>query len=178
MNDDIKFLKELQDKLKYQSQYDYDCQAAPRFWTVGDYKTVDCAEGRNDGYEVYCPNQDTYGKNIDDLLDDIKEEDLHEMPSIAVEQFQNIECETTALEWLQEYFDEDAELVPVREEHFVRSDTMFLTKEEAKRHIKLNHYHYSAKAHTYAMTAWRAPEVSRLLDVLENFDWDSVVVAN
>ncbi len=177
MNDVIKFLKELQEKLKYQSQYDNDIQAAPRFWTVGDYKTVDCSEGRNDSYEVYCPNREFSGK-INDLLDDIKEDDIYEMPIIAVEQFQNIECETTALEWLQEYYDEDAELVPVREEHYVRSDTMFLTKDEAKKHIKSNQHHYSSKAHTYAMTAWRAPEVSRLLNILENFDWDSVVVGN
>lgn len=35
MNQDIQFLKELQQELKDQ---DNDCQAAPRFWTVGDYE--------------------------------------------------------------------------------------------------------------------------------------------
>ncbi|ATC49366.1 hypothetical protein CLI97_00029 [Bacillus velezensis] len=34
MNQDIQFLKELQQELKNQ---DNDGQAAPRFWTVGDY---------------------------------------------------------------------------------------------------------------------------------------------
>lgn len=28
---------------------------------------------------------------------------------------------------------------------------------------------------TYAMTAWRVPKVERLLNILENFDWDSLV---
>lgn len=51
---------------------------------------------------------------------------------------------------------------------------MFLTKEEAKQHLKVNHYHYTSKAHTYAMTAWRAPKVERLLKILETFDWDSI----
>ena len=78
------------------------------------------------------------------------------------------------MDWLQEYYDEDAYLIPVREEHIIHPNTMFLTKAEAKRHIELNHYHYSPKAHTYAMTAWRAPKVEKLLKILENFDWDSV----
>jgi len=53
---------------------------------------------------------------------------------------------------------------------------MFLTKAEAKKHIQLNHYHYSPKAHTYAMTAWRAPTIERLLKILENFEWDKIEV--
>lgn len=77
-----------------------------------------------------------------------------------------------ALEHLNEdgYFDE----CPVKEEEFIRYNTMFLTKAEAKRHLELNHYHYSRKAHTYAMTAWRAPKVARLMEILETFDWDKV----
>ncbi|QHZ46979.1 hypothetical protein [Bacillus sp. NSP9.1] len=34
-------------------------------------------------------------------------------------------------------------------------------------------YTYTKKVHTYAMTAWRAPKVQRLLSILETFDWDS-----
>jgi hypothetical protein len=51
---------------------------------------------------------------------------------------------------------------------------MFLTKQEAKDHIRLNHYHYTDEVHTYAMTAWRAPKVERLLNILETFDWDKL----
>lgn len=51
---------------------------------------------------------------------------------------------------------------------------MFLTKAEAKRHIRLNKHHYTSEAHTYAMTALRAPKVERLLKILETFDWDSI----
>jgi site-specific recombinase XerD len=49
----------------------------------------------------------------------------------------------------------------------------FLTKEEAKQHLEANSHHYSSEAHTYAMTAWRAPKVERLLQILETMDWDA-----
>jgi hypothetical protein len=80
------------------------------------------------------------------------------------------------LDWVQEYHDSEACLIPVREEHMIHPNTMFLTKAEAKKHIQLNHYHYSPKAHTYAMTAWRAPTIERLLKILENFEWDKIEV--
>lgn len=51
---------------------------------------------------------------------------------------------------------------------------MFLTKAEAKRHIRLNKHHYTSETHTYVMTAWRAPKVERLLNILETFDWKSI----
>ena len=86
--------------------------------------------------------------------------------------FNEIGCEISAIEWIQKFYSEDAELVPVREEHFIHPNTMFLTKNEAKLHIKTNRHNYSPRAHTYAMTALRAPKVERLLKILEAFDWD------
>jgi hypothetical protein len=48
---------------------------------------------------------------------------------------------------------------------------MFLTKRECKEHIERNHYHYNDTVHTYAMTAWRSPQVEKLIKILqtENF---------
>ncbi|AWD87966.1 MULTISPECIES: hypothetical protein [Bacillus] len=88
MNQDIQFLKELQQELKNQ---DNDGQAAPRFWTVGDYEWVEAREENAERYSVYLP--------------------------------------------------------------------------------------YIAEAHTYAMTAWRAPKVERLLKILETFDWSSITIS-
>lgn len=56
-------------------------------------------------------------------------------------------------------------------EHYRYPDTMFLTNRSCKEHIRLNHYHYSADAHSYAMTAWRSPEVERLFKILDVIDW-------
>lgn len=60
-------------------------------------------------------------------------------------------------------------------EHYRYPDTMFLTNRSCKEHIKANHYHYSGDAHSYAMTAWRSPEVEKLFKILEEVDWDNVL---
>lgn len=80
--------------------------------------------------------------------------------------------------WIRKYIDEGAELIPERKVHIIQTDTMFLTKAEAKSHIKLNKHHYTSEAHTYAMTSWRAPKVERLLKILETFDWSSITYLN
>ena len=51
---------------------------------------------------------------------------------------------------------------------------MFITKESCKNHIRLNGYHYH-NPHTYAMTAWRSPEVEKLWKLLEETDWEKAI---
>ena len=58
-----------------------------------------------------------------------------------------------------------------RNEHHIYPNTMFLTNRSCKRHIELNHYHYDADVHSYAMTAWRSPEVEQLWNILQKVDW-------
>lgn len=60
------------------------------------------------------------------------------------------------------------------EQHVIEPNTLFLTKEACQEHIKLNHYNYN-NPHTYAMTAYRSPEISRLYDIIENIDWETMV---
>ncbi|MFB5761127.1 hypothetical protein [Paenibacillus medicaginis] len=165
---DIEFLAQLQKELNSQ---DIDSQAAPRFWSVGDYKWVECSEDNAERFSVYLPNDgESYEINyfLKEILDkeDLSQEDL--------EEFDEIGCEESAFEWIKDHYDEGATLHPEREERFVRENTMFLTKAEAKQHIKANHYHYTPKAHTYAMTAWRAPKVERLLKILSEFDFEGI----
>ncbi|XBW80116.1 hypothetical protein ABRD05_16405 [Bacillus velezensis] len=168
MNQDIQFLKELQQELKNQ---DSDCQAAPRFWTVGDYEWVEAREENAERYSVYLPYiAEAYV--LDDYLEDLKEDS--ELSKEALTELKNDDFDDP-IEWIQKYIDEEAELIPERKVHIVRPDTMFLTKAEAKTHIKLNRHHYTSEAHTYAMTAWRAPKVERLLNLLETFNWDSII---
>lgn len=61
-----------------------------------------------------------------------------------------------------------------RNEHYCYPNTMFLTNRSCKEHIDANFYHYSEDAHSYAMTAWRSPEVERLWNVLDKIDWESL----
>jgi len=55
-------------------------------------------------------------------------------------------------------------------------DPMFLTKKECEDHIERNGYNYS-EPHSYAMTAFRSPQVEKLYDVLQNTDWESLLKA-
>ncbi|PHI49672.1 hypothetical protein B9T64_06730 [Bacillus halotolerans] len=170
MNQDIQFLKELQQELKNQ---DNDGQAAPRFWTVGDYEWVEAREENADRYSVYLPYiAEAYV--LDDYLEDLKEDS--ELSKEALTELKKDDLDDP-IEWIQKYIDEEADLIPERKVHIVRPDTMFLTKAEAKAHIKLNRHHYTSEAHTYAMTAWRAPKVERLLKILETFDWSSITIS-
>jgi len=174
VKENIMFLKELQEELKTQ---DRDYQASPRFWTIGDYEMEACPEGCQDTYYVGVPEREYYG-DLDEFLDEIKEDleepEDQEYPDDSKEEFAEIECEVSALDWIERYCDKDAYLIPVRERHIIHPNTMFITKQEAMEHLKANHYHYSPRAHTYAMTAWRAPKVERLLKMLETLDWDSI----
>ena len=170
MQKDIRFLKELQEELKTQET---DGQAAPRFWVIIDFQTAVCLDGYHDEYHVASVKRE-YSDEVYALLEDIEADELDNLSEEAKESFNDIGCAIPVIGWLQEYWSDDAELIPVKLEEFICPNTMFITKREAEEHIKANHYHYSAKAHTYAMTAWRAPKVERLLKVLEKFDWDSV----
>jgi len=167
--EDIQFLTDLQKELNGQ---DIDSQAAPRFWTVGDYKWVECNEGNAERHSVYLPN-DGEAYEINYFLQEVLDRD--ELSDEALEALEEVSCESSAFDWIEEHYDEGASLHPERKEHFVRENTMFLTKAEAKRHIELNHYHYTDEAHTYAMTAWRAPKVERLLKILSEFDFQSLL---
>ncbi|CAM2142543.1 conserved hypothetical protein [Paraburkholderia tropica] len=170
MNQDIQFLKELQQELKNQ---DNDGQAAPRFWTVGDYEWVEAREENAERYSVYLPYiAEAYV--LDDYLEDLKED--CQLSRKALTELNQDDFDD-AIEWIQKYIDEEAELIPERKVHIIQPDTMFLTKAEAKRHIKLNKHHYTSEAHTYAMTSWRAPKVERLLKILETFDWSSITIS-
>lgn len=173
MKEDIQFLKDLQQELLTQ---DNDCQAAPRYWSIMDYKTNPSHEDYSDDVMYYYHDGDHVEfKTVSDLKDFLNDwdEDDEKLQSLLYnpETTFNDLWEYTVDHLNDEgYFNE----VPVIEYSFIVPNTMFLTKAEAKRHLEKNHYHYSSKAHTYAMTSWRAPKMERLVKILETFDWDHV----
>lgn len=174
VKEDIQFLKALQQQIQWEDKNDYDSQASPRFWVVMDYKNEPCWEGHADDWVIYSPsNCNDYAieeEVIKDLIDN------HELDGEAVEILDEISVTDgdEVLEWFQKYIDEEAYLVPQRQVSFIVPNTMFLTKEEAKSHIEKNQHRYTSKAHTYAMTASRAPKVERLINILLNFDFEQI----
>ncbi|WP_081707804.1 hypothetical protein [Bacillus massiliigorillae] len=172
---DIQFLKDLQQELRTQEN---DCQASPRFWAIMDYKWVVTAEGHEDRISLFDSDAcETVELNdyVDEILNGERSEDFTEDEIEELKDLQEFDSPNDVYSWIESY-DDDSRFYPIYEEQvsFIAPNTMFLTKAEAKRHLELNHYHYSAKAHTYAMTAWRAPKVERLLKILETFDWNQI----
>ncbi|PFR93571.1 hypothetical protein, partial [Priestia megaterium] len=170
MNEEIKFLKDLQKQLNYQGEHDNDGQASPRFWVIKDYRVVPANEEYDSGFEQHFHNDGdhTEFKNFADLKSFLEEHFEEEIESDE-ELKELIEDENEDFYYLWEYVEENLNddnfftKTFVKEESFIVPNTMFLVKEEAKNHLKTNHYHYSSKAHTYAMTAWRSPQVEKLL---------------
>jgi hypothetical protein len=177
LKDDIQFLKELQTELKTQ---EHDCQAAPRFWEIMDHEYRMTAEGYHDRVSVYDPfPADTY--EVEEFCKRILDEEDSIIPLDEINNLKEIMAKDdySKVEDLIEWIEENCKDVTVfyeKEEGVIKQNTMFLTKQEAKDHLEANSHHYSNKAHTYAMTAWRAPKVERLLKILETFDWDALAI--
>lgn len=180
MKGDIQFLIDLQNELRTQEN---DGNASPVFWVIRDYHIVPANEDYDSGFTQHFHNNGdhTEFKTFSDLKEFIEEyfedevesdEELKELLNDEYEDFHGL------WDYVESNLNGDGYFSTCysKEVSFIVPDTMFLTKVEAKKHLELNHYHYTSKAHTYAMTAWRAPKVERLLKILESFEWDQLVL--
>lgn len=174
MSEDIQFLRDLQEELKTQEN---DGQAAPRFWAIMDYKYIPTDSDYADRTSILDTDDpsgvisiDEYMKSImsGDYSDEFTDEQKDDLQDV-VDGFGLYDLE----EWIGEN-DDSKMVVYEKEESFIAWNTLFFTKQEAEDHLKANAHHYTSKAHTFAMTAWRAPKMERLMEILESFDWDSI----
>lgn len=185
--EDVEFLKDLQHEMLTQDKV---CQASPRFWvvrhTVRDYGIN---EEYADGYIVIGDDGEEYykGESISNLETVCKwlKDDFE------------IDCEFNESNWIEvkgTFDDDDESLFGIedvinhleglgydqyqvsyyKDEERIVEDTMFLTNKSCKEHIQANSYHYN-KPHSYAMTAWRSPQVEKLYKILENTNWDKII---
>lgn len=177
MNETLEFLKALQKEMVTQ---DNDSQANPRFWVVGDYEWRVAAEGCGErtGYFCFdlCENRTlTLRELADELHEHLEEDENEDLDYANLKEYEDDSWELTDLvEDLLDDLGYDYTKHEESFEHIIHPNTFFLTKSEAKKHIELNHYHYSSKAHTYAMTAWRSPQVEKLYAILEETNWDAL----
>ena len=189
--EDIEFLKELQNEML--TQY-HVCQASPRFWvvqgTVREYgrdRDYNCdgsilVETCDEWYEIGDTMEVVY-KYISEEWEHCDEFtfELTEENNILAVRNEDIEDEWSMsdLEDVASFIEEisgcnDIEVCYYENVDKIYENTMFLTNRECKDHIRRNYYHYPKDAHSYAMTAWRAPEVSRLFDILDKINWSEV----
>lgn len=158
-----KFLNELGNEMLTQEK---DFQAAPRFWVLRDYKWVIVPDGYGEDVQIYDGEDGLTEKEFKERIKENYEEDMLEEGYDPIDWDSDVE---DLIYIVNNYLDSSVyELFHVTKEYFIVPNTMFLTKKEAKEHIEANRYHYTSEVHTYAMTAWRAPKVAKLLRVLES----------
>lgn len=177
--EDIRFLKDLKEELTMQ---DYNYQAQPAFWVVGDYRWVSAYEGTGEREVLYIQALNEEGSmNYDEVAQEIIEY-YDENFDVFGDESDYIEHDEDKLEFKRnyhrdEYSDSDIfdmlDLMDIEytlyeetREHFIVKDTLFLTQKEAINHIESNRHHYTKDVHPYTMTAWRSPEFEQLLKIL------------
>ena len=166
--DDIRFLINLREESTTQ---DDDGQASPRFWTVGDtIRDWGYEIGYSDGCKLIgTDNGEEIGGTIDEII-----EALLDRENLERSDFDGCLFLSSIVDRLAEREISGYEICRYKDRHIVREDTFFLSKKQCQEHIAKNHYHYN-KPHTYAMTAWRSPQVEKLMQILEQTDWQSLL---
>lgn len=181
---EIEFLTKLQEEMNTQ---DHCGNASPKFWvingTIREYNKEDgeqilTYDGEelfedmssaldyleetaelDDGFSFRCESGDILAVNIESD----KEETLFDLEDVC--DFLNKHEHT------QNY-----SITTYEDVEHIYPGTMFLTQKAAEEHLVSNHYHYSKDAHTYAMTAWRSPEVEMLFEILSKTDWKNIKI--
>jgi hypothetical protein len=179
--EDREFLKELQREMLTQ---DTVCQANPRFWVVMQEVRDYWVDDNTDGMFVYSSNdaETAFEGELDELVDWLKEfdgvENCHYDVCFVEFKYKDEEYAIDGASDLQSFLDEyskdEYSVGYYRNREEIVPNTMFLTLRECKEHIEGNKHHYNKTAHSYAMTAWRSPQVQRLYEILEKTDWENV----
>lgn len=194
--EDIYFLQNLQKEMNTQ---DTVSQADPRFWTIAQTERQYHVNDDADGWVLYdVTNNQDIAHTIPELYEWLRDTCIPEInQDLVIDDPENryeIECkddniiiknpsslcEYTTLDEIQDFLNtlcfQEYEIIYYRDlKNQIVKDTMFLTQKSAERHLKNNAYNYHADAHTYAMTAYRSPEVSRLYKILQETDWSKLL---
>ena len=186
-DDELKFLQELQKELNTQ---DHVSQADPRFWVIMGKEKQIVPDGYEDDIVLYDSDEcDELAEGIDNIIEfinktfeDNKEPwhiertyDNYTVTSKDDKDYDEYLCDIDEFEiWLHDhdYTSYDFKYYACKSK--IYPNTMFLTEKAAATHLQQNDYHYDATAHTYAMTAWRSPEVEKLIKILQTVDFSTL----
>jgi hypothetical protein len=180
---DREFLKELQREMLTQ---DTVCQANPRFWVVMQEVKDYWVDDNVDGLCIFDieASENVFEGELEAIVDWIKENIDVVIKCEFDRGFLEIVCEdeneycisdiSEIKDFLEEYASNRYSICNYRNREEIVQNTMFLTLRECKQHIKSNNHHYNKTAHSYAMTAWRSPQVERLFEILEKTDWENI----
>lgn len=178
---DIEFAKELQHEMLTQVNQG---QAAPRYWAVrtveeevGNECVYDYRKVLDEDYEEIVLEDGTIVKSMEEMSKWLNEnyglnaESDGYSVEVGMEIFFDLK---TLLEYIAEEYGEKLQIAYCRTVHKVQENTMFLTQRACKKHIDENKNNYR-NPHPYAMTAWRAPETERIIEIIEKLNWDALL---
>lgn len=186
--EELDFLSDLQHELNTQ---DHVGQADPRFWVIMGQEKQVVPSGYEDDVVLY---DDDAAEELADGMDNIikflnekfkddgepweitQEYSSYTIKSKEDDEYDEYLCDIEELEtWLHEHNHKDYTFHYYSCKPMVYPNTMFLTEKAAATHLRQNDYHYDATAHTYAMTAWRSPDVEKLIKILQTVDFSNII---
>lgn len=175
--DEIQFLIELQKELNTQDCYG---QAEPKYWVIKDYDKVYGSDLNNpdgiaifdsdSGSTIYEGSIPMFG--ISETITEIMEALEKDEYELSDEDKKNIESS----------YDSDSLISELEELGFSvceyqivpKESNFFFTQKAAQEHLRMNDYHYTNEAHSYAHTVWRSKE-EKLWDILRKVDWSKLI---
>ncbi len=197
-SEDVAFLKDLQHEMNTQNTVG---QASPRFWVVRDIvREYGCTEDYSHGSELYCCNGekiekfDDFVRNLKDVLEKsggnyevtFSDEDdkgviimkIEDIAGDEVLRYMEFSLSDLVKELVSDEVisDDTFERINYKDVPRICESTLFLTLKECKEYIDKYYYNYTENVHSYAMTAYRSSQIERLYDVLENVDFEKLVV--
>lgn len=175
MKKEIAFLKDLQKQMQYEDEHDNDGQISPRYWALMDYKWVTSEDGEHERVSIFFYEScDTVllEDYVQSIISSESNGEYEEADILELKERHEWDTESEILEWIHEHDRKECYLIYEEEVSFIVPGTLFLTKKEAKNHIESNQHRYTKNVHTFAMTAFRSPQVAKLFEVLRTCNWD------
>lgn len=173
-NDALQFLTELQRDL-LEDRRTETAQADPIYYGILDVKEFVTDQDHSDNRILVCDDGDIEPQTAieEELIDENLINEMLEDGILDTNDDGIYVADTDAfLDFVEENGDdiETVSVVYIAYDEVIKPDAMFLTRKDAKAYLKNNRHHYTGKAKTYAMTAYRSHRYEMLIDVLRTID--------
>lgn len=172
--DALQFLTELQRDL-LEDRRTETAQADPIYYGILDVKEFVTDQDHSNNRVLVCDDGDIEPQTAieEELIDENLINEMLEDGILDTNDDGIYVADTDAFLDFVEENEDDIETVSVAYiayEEVIKPDAMFLTRKDAKAYLKNNRHHYTGKAKTYAMTAYRSHRYEMLIDVLRTID--------
>ena len=170
----LQFLTELQRDL-LEDRRTETAQADPIYYGILDVKEFVTDQDHSDNRVLVCDDGDIEPQTAveEELIDENLINEMLEDGILDTNDDRIYVADTDAFLDFVEKNGDDIETVSVAYiayDEVIKPDAMFLTRKDAKAYLKNNRHHYTGKAKTYAMTAYRSHRYEMLIDVLRTID--------